>query len=189
METVRLRRRHRAVAARLLLGLYAEDKLDAPQTWTWAAVDLLPPWCLGSATDRQYLQLICGALILSPEIRFWIQKPVLKTMHKLLGNDVFQEIAEHADQMQLPRDPLAVFLEEASFSLENAGLPELESLLMQSGATVLKATVHESLPRDMLTDSLGNSVGAITESAATAILEIGSVLAHRGRNTTTADVV
>ena len=187
IDAVRLRRRQRAVAARLLLQLYADDKLDAPHTWTWSAVDLLPAWCLASATDRRYLQLICGALILSPEIRFWIQKPLLQALRQLLGDEVLQQIIDHADQMKLPREPLAEFFEEASFSLERAGLSDVESLLMQSGATVLQATVHESLPRDMLTESLGVSIGDINESAAAAILEIGSVLMHKGM--TTADAV
>lgn len=189
MKPLSLRRKQRAEAARLLLTLYVDDKLDSPQRWTWEAVDHLPQWCLVSSTDRRYLQLICGALLLSPEFRFWIQKPLLQGLHRLLGEAVFSHVTHYADQMQLPREPLSEFLKQADFVAEKAEVPALEQLLMQSGATVLAATIHESLPRDMLADSLGVGIGSISEAAACAILDVATMLAQKSPVLTTSDAV
>lgn len=176
MDTVGGRRRQRAVAARLLLSLHASGSLDSPETWTWDAVDRLPAWCLAAAEERQAIQRSCGALFLSPEIRFWIQKSLLSALRQLLGDAQFEQIIEQADGMQLPREPLADIIAASGITLSEAGVDELDALLMTAGSTVLQATVHESLPRDMLSSSLGPGIGDISPSAANALLKAAMAL-------------
>ncbi|ASJ70503.1 hypothetical protein [Granulosicoccus antarcticus] len=176
MSSVSQRRRQRAVAARLLLSLHVDGNLDDPQIWNWDAVDRLPMWCLDEATRRREVQLVCGALLLSPEIRFWIKQPLLLGLQQLLGPAVFVQVIEHADVMELPREPLSGLMKQSAIDLPTAGVVELESLLMAAGSTVLNATVHESLPRDTLVASLGQGIGNITESAAIALLDAAIAL-------------
>ncbi len=176
MDTIAGRRKQRASAARLLLSLHASGNLDSPEIWTWDAVDRLPAWCLASSQERRAIQLTCGALLLSPEIRFWIQKPLLSGIQQLLGDSQFEQIIEHADAMKLPREPLADFIVESGINLADAGVEALDLLLMTTGATVLKATVHESLPREMLSASLGPGIGEVTPSAASTLLKAAMAL-------------
>lgn len=176
MSVESLRRQQRADAARLLLALHAGGNLDNPQGWSWDAVDRLPAWCLVSEPERKQIQLICGALYLSPEIRLWIQKPLLQSVQQLVGESVFQRIIEHADAMQLPREPLVETIAESGIDLATADVEQMENLLMAAGATVLSASIHESLPGDMLLASLGQGIGQMNESAAAVLLEVASAL-------------
>jgi len=170
------RRQQRAKAARVLLALHGKGNLDQPGRWTWDAVDRLPAWCLADAADRQQLQVVCGALYLSPEIRFWIGKSVLSALNSLIGEAVFTQIMNHADSMQLPRDPLASVIEQAKFDPSVGEAAELQKLLMSAGASVLSATVHESLPRELLVGSLGEGCGEISHAAAQVLHDVAVVL-------------
>lgn len=176
MDTIAARRNQRATAARLLLSLHASGKLDSPEIWTWDTVDRLPSWCLASSEERRAIQLTSGALLLSPEIRYWIQKPLLAGLRQLLGDALFEQIIEHADAMKLPREPLAEFIKDSGINLSDAAVEGLESLLMLTGATVLKATVHDSLPKEMLSGSLGIGIGEVSPSAASTLLNAAMAL-------------
>lgn len=169
-------RQQRATAARLLLSLHGQGNLDQPERWTWDALDRLPAWCLSDSTERQQLQQVCGALYLSPDIRFWIEKPALQALQSIIGEQVFTQIMNHADAMALPREPLATVMNNAAFNPSSVQITELLELLMAAGATVLSATVHESLPRDMLVSSLGEGVGELNAEAAHALHDVAVVL-------------
>ena len=173
-------RQQRAKAAGLLLSLHEQGNLDQPERWTWKALDLLPAWCLADANYRQQLQQICGALYLSPEIRFWIDKPALEAMESVIGKSMFARIMNHADAMALPREPLAPVVRQASINSTSVQPAELHSFLMSAGATVLSATVHESLPREMLVGSLGEGLARSSgqfEDEKTDVLNRDSALA------------
>lgn len=169
-------RQQRAKAAQVLLSLHQQGNLEKPERWTWQALDLLPAWCLADATERQQLQQVCGALFLSPEIRFWIEKPALNALQTLIGEQVFTQIMTHADAMLLPREPVAPFIKQAVPDLSTLQPDTLQSLLMSAGATVLSATVDESLPREMLVESLGEGLAEITSEAAQALHDVAALL-------------
>lgn len=173
-------RQQRAQSARILLSLHAQDNLHQPERWTWDALDLLPAWCLADANERQQLQRVCGALYLSPEIRFWIEQQILQALQSIIGEQVLAQIMSHADAMSLPREPLTPLMKQADFNPSAVQSADLETLLMSAGATVLSATVDESLPRDMLVGSLGEGVdgvvGELSSEAAHALHDVAVVL-------------
>ena len=164
------RRKQRAVAARLLLSLHAEDQLDKPSSWTWEVLNRLPSWCLLDSETRQRLQLACGALFVSAELRFWIRRDALQCLSDLLGPDVLDGVMNEADRLALPREPAQRLLEEAGVSGRAADTAMLSQALLGAGAAVLSATVHESLPRELLIQSLGLQLGSLDEATATAVL-------------------
>jgi len=170
------RRRQRGIAANLLLSLHAGDNLQEPASWTWQLLDRLPAWCLQGAEQRGFLQLTCGALFLSPELRFWIQREALDTLREMLGDDLLDRILFRADTVDLPREPAAAMIENAGLNSAELDPVQLEQLLMSAGSAVLGATVHSSLPRDMLTASLGEPVGQLNENTAQALLNLAETL-------------
>lgn len=176
MNTVVQKRLDRAVAARVLLALHAAGNLDNPARWTWESVDRLPAWCLAGAEERKKLQLTCGAMYLSPDIRFWINKSALLAVQHLLGNEVFERILAQADEMQLPRESVLDVIAQTGLDPATAQLEQIQAVLMAAGATVLTATVHPSLPVEMLTESLGPSIGEVTEQAASTLLKAAELL-------------
>ncbi|MBX2884901.1 MAG: hypothetical protein KTR32_33405 [Granulosicoccus sp.] len=175
-------RQQRAAAARVLLSLHADGNLQSPERWTWRTVDRLPGWCLAGAEQRIQLQLTCGALYLSPDIRLWIDQHALRIVHDLLGQTLFDRIMAQADRMQLPRESAAQVIEQAGVEPATAEPEAIQSLLMRAGANVLSATVHESLPHDMLTQSLGPTVGEINEASALALVRAAEVLIDEADN-------
>lgn len=174
------KRQHRAKAASLLMSLYEQGELDDPGFWSWDVVDRLPAWCLLGIDDRQHLQRVCGALYLSPEIRFWIGKPLLLALRYQLGEPILSRILAHADDMQLPREPLRLQIPNVSSVIKP---DQLEPVLLAAGATVLTATVHESLPRDMLLGSIGQSIGEISHDAASVLHEVACAFVSQSSET------
>ena len=169
-------RQQRAATAKVLLGLHAQEQLDDPARWSWAAVGKVPPWCLASADERCRLQQVCGALYLSPDIRCWISKQALLAATSLLGESIFARIITQADAMQLPRESASEVIAGAGVDPALAGSEEIQRLFMETGATVLAATVDESLPREMLTDSLGPTMGEISGTAAAKLMVVAQTL-------------
>lgn len=176
MTSVVQMRQQRAAAARVLLSLHASGNLDNPGRWTWDAVDRLPGWCLAGTDERVQLQLTCGSMYLSPDMRFWISKTALQTTQDLLGASLFDRIMSQADDMQLPRESVSAVIAQAGIDPASAQANDIQGLLMAAGANVLAATVHESLPREMLTASLGPGIGDITLDAATILLKAAEAL-------------
>ncbi|MFK7855257.1 MAG: hypothetical protein AB8B79_14135 [Granulosicoccus sp.] len=176
MNTVVQKRLDRAAAARVLLALHAAGNLDNPARWTWESVDRLPAWCLAGAEERIKLQLTCGAMYLSPDIRFWINKSALLAVQQLLGTELFEHILAKADEMLLPRESVSDVIAQTGLDPVTAQMEQIQAVLMAAGATVLTATVHKSLPYEMLTESLGPGIGDITEQAATTLLKAAELL-------------
>ena len=173
--TAQSRRHQRAVSARVLLSLHANDNLQDPERWTWQALDKLPGWCLAGESERLRVQRVCGALYLSPELRYWIHKSALGGLQELLGS-TWELIAEQADAMQVPREPVADLIASTGIDQETGDLAKLDSLLLAAGATVLRHSVDESLPRELLTESLGESLGEISDLAAVNLLHAANAL-------------
>lgn len=163
-------RQHRARAAGLLLSLYKAGELDTPEIWNWDALDRLPAWCLYSQEDRQLLQKVCGAMYLSPEIRFWVDRSPLLALQSVLGEPLCSQILSCADAMNLPREPLSSLMQNLTEPLAECSADAISDLLSSAGATVLAATVHESLPGELLLSSLGEGVGEISHEAALVLL-------------------
>lgn len=208
MNVVAQKRQIRAKAARVLLSLHAAGDLDTPSRWTWDAVDRLPAWCLASAEERTQLQLICGALYLSPDVRFWITKPALVAVQNLIGKSVFNRILAQADSMQLPRESVSTLISDFGVDPITATPEAIQDLMLAAGSDVLCATVHASLPREMLTASLGRGLGRdsvigqdqgpdavngsdsgstdITEESATILLHAAQSLQQLGQEPTNA---
>lgn len=169
-HTCASRRQHRAVASGLLLSLYKAGELDTPEIWNWDALDRLPVWCLYSEKDRQQLQMVCGAMYLSPEIRFWVDRSPLLALQSVLGEPLCSLILSCADDMNLPREPLSSLVLNLSEPLAECSADVISDLLTRAGSTVLAATVHESLPGELLLGSLGEGVGEISHDAALVLL-------------------
>ncbi|MFK7994286.1 MAG: hypothetical protein AB8B87_09115 [Granulosicoccus sp.] len=176
MSLVVQKRHQRAAAARVLLALHAKGNLENPSMWSWEAVDRLPAWCLASADERVHLQLTCGTLYLSPDIRFWISKSALIAVQSLIGEMLFERIMTKADTMQLPRESVSAIVTDFGVDPANAEAGAVKELLMAAGSKVLCATVHPDLPREMLTASLGPSIGDITEESAEVLLNAAQAL-------------
>jgi hypothetical protein len=173
------RRRLRATAAELLLSLHAGDNLLEPVSWTWQQLDRLPAWCLQGAEQRKALQLVSGALFLGPELRFWIHRDSLNALQQMLGGDLLDSIVARADSVNLPREPAAAIISDAGVNSAEIDAGRLEHLLLGAGSAVLGATVHESLPREMLTGSLGEPVGNLDEVTAEALLGLAEMLLNQ----------
>lgn len=172
------KRQQRASAARVLLSLHAKGNLEDPSRWTWDAVDRLPSWCLSGVDERTQLQLTCGVMYLSPDMRFWINKSALLAVQNLIGEALLERILVQADDMQLPRESAAELIAATGIDPASCTAEEIQNLLMATGSTVLTATVHESLPRTMLTASLGTAIGEITEESASVFLQAAELLLH-----------
>jgi len=174
------KRQQRAKAARILLALHAEGVLQNPTTWTWDSIDSLPYWCLIGARERQQLQLICGAIYLSPDVRFWINQSALSALQELLGFAILDVIVKQADSMQLPREFAASIVVDFGVDPEFAETAAIRELLMAAGALVLNATVHQSLHKKLLVESsvVCSAVfkGEITQASAVKLLDAARTL-------------
>jgi len=176
MNSAAQTRLQRAAAARVLLLLHAKGDLENPSLWTWDAVDLLPAWCLASEQTRSQLQLVSGTMYLSPDIRLWLDQSALVAVQTLIGDAVFERIMNQADAMQLPRESASLIIRNAGIDPSNASAEAICELLMAAGSNVLRATVHPSLPREMLSASLGPAIGDINEAAANVLLDAAQAL-------------
>ncbi len=162
-------RQHRAAAARMLLALHQAGQLAKPESWTWNVIDVLPGWCLQDEQSRNQLQLLCGALILAPELRLWIDRELILAAHLLIGKTSFDCIVAKADLTPVPVNTKAA----SRFTLVANRKDVLDSIraeLLQAGASVLSASLHADLPVDMLSSMLGETAGSVSYELANKLL-------------------
>lgn len=174
--SVAQRRRQRAMSARVLLSLYDGGNLASPDRWNWQALDRLPRWCLLPESERFQLQVTCGALFLSPELRFWIHRTALVELQTLLTEPVWQAVADKADQLQMPREPIAQIMAADEIVEDDVDPDALTSIILRAGASVLQGSIHHSLPGDMLTASLGAALCQLDIDVAEAVVVTAEAL-------------
>lgn len=169
-NTQSLKRQRRAAAATVLLSLHEADQLANPEQWTWDVVDALPVWCLFDEQARSHMQLLCGALVLAPELRLWIDRELIVATQNLIGKQHFEHIVAKADST-----PIAVNAMAASrfktVSNKNSITSHVEAVLLQAGASVFKASLSDELPIDMLPKILGDTAGTVSHKVAGCILD------------------
>ena len=175
-------RRIRAEAARTLLRLHADGALAEPERWTWEVLDRLPLWCLFDAERRRGLQLICGAVLIAPELRLWLERERIERVAQLIGEPVLDELLADADRLaatmaDTASDTFSTDVvtpgpspSEAASSPAASEPLDVEALLMAGGASVLRGTLHESLPLGALAESLGESAGELPPATAWLVL-------------------
>lgn len=168
--SVAQRRKQRAMSARVLLSLHESGCLATPERWNWQTLDRLPRWCLLPEAERFALQLTCGALFLSPELRYWIHRSALVELQTLLTEPVWQAVANKADQLQMPREPIAQLMADEDIIEQQIDPDALTSIILRAGASVLQGSIHESLPGDMLSASLGTGLCDLDREVAEAVL-------------------
>lgn len=173
IESASARRQVRAKAARSLLSLHEQDALADPDRWTFELIDRLPLWCLMDTDSRQRIQRVAGAVLLAPEMRLWISAAQLAEAEQLLGSETLAAILERADKLAVSAQA-----DDASASDAVAGPGEsrasegLQLRLMSAGASVLGATLHESLPLQSLASTLGTSAGELPQTVALHVLSV-----------------
>ena len=160
-----IKRQRRGAAARILLSLHKADQLARCELWTWDMLDALPNWCIQDEDARVELQLICGALVLAPELRLWIDRKHILAAYDLCGKKRFDCIIAKADQ-----NPITVNAAASTrfkFVKNQAVLKDsVKSVFLQAGASVLKATLTNDLLNDMFAELLGENAGDVTEKLA-----------------------
>lgn len=166
------RRRVRSEAAQNLLRLHEAGVLAEPELWTWEVVDRLPLWTLLDVPQRERVQRVAGAVLLAPEMRLWISDAQLREAERLLGAEILAAVLQRADELAVSQatDPGEFnrgVIEAAATPMPPEGL---EARLMSAGASVLTATLHESLPVSSLADALGSSAGDLPEPIALRLL-------------------
>jgi len=159
-STQSVKRLRRAAAARLLLGLHESGQLAQPELWTWDALDSLPGWCLQDEQTRTRLQLLCGALVLAPELRLWIDRELILAAQQLISKPFFDQVVARAEQAPISINA-SVASRFATATSTNAKTESVNTVFMQAGASVLKASLSEQLPVDMLCEALGDTAGDI----------------------------
>lgn len=165
-----LKRQRRGAAAKVLLALYEADQLAEPEKWTWDAIDALPVWCLQDELTRHNTQLLCGALVLAPELRLWIDRKLIVAAHDLIGQHCFDHIVAKADNVAIAVNTFASTRISASGNREQVA-DSVKASLLQAGASVFKASLSDELPLNMLPNIVGETAGSISSKVANAILD------------------
>ncbi|GEM_PF-1708313 len=186
-------RANRAQAARILLSMHSNDQLHDPTLWTWGIIDRIPPWCLLDGQALAQLQDTCGALLLAPEVRLWIDGPRLKAAAAVVTEPVFLQVIALADKSELavPETFPTVQSNDQADSHsgnqsgsrsvnqegqlpQNSTQPDLNSWVKSrfasAGSAVLRATLDPVLPGEMLTSALASTSGQVSENIAQVIL-------------------
>lgn len=169
MMSQSLKRQQRGAAAHILLSLHEADQLGSSELWTWDVLDALPVWCLKDESARVALQLLCGAFVLAPELRFWIDRKFILIAHELIGKEHFNHIVLKADQA--PIEFNATVSDRFKSGIDESVLQDsIRTIFMQAGASVLKATLTNELLNEMFSKVLGETAGAVTSKVANNIL-------------------
>lgn len=178
-----LKRQRRGAAAQVLLSLHQAGQLANPEQWTWEVLDALPGWCLQDEQSRNQLQVMCGALVLAPELRLWIDRELILVAHRLIGKDQFNHIVAQAD-----RTPIAINASAAdrfkSIASADALQGSVKTALLQAGASVLNATLTIDVLVALFSEMLGETAGEVSPKLANTLLtQAESLLARSDINT------
>lgn len=151
------RRGQRAQAARLLLSMDQRSELRSAAAWQWHRLDALPAWALLDQRDRQLLQRLCGAMLLAPLLRLWIDSMKIRALCALVGEQRFAAIVDGA-----PPIPDESRLNAAFDSLERwmmtMGENQVERCLASAGARVLRDSIEDPGMREQLLSVLQQDV-------------------------------
>jgi len=114
----RHRRQKRLATASLLANCQLYPQLD------WDDLLAFPDWCLFAEAEKQSFVRVCGALLLMPSIRLWIDGRKINQIRELLGEPVFDKV-------------LHTELDLATNYLDSIIMADAEELLIKAGATVV----------------------------------------------------
>lgn len=184
-----IKRMRRAMAARVLLSLLEADQLADPDQWTWDLIDALPTWCLQDEHARSRLQLVCGALVLAPELRLWIDREAILVAHELIGKQQFNHIVAKADSMPIAIDASAATLFKSMSSEASAVKDTIRITFLQAGASVMKATLKGDALTSIFAKVLGETAGQLSHPLANSILVQAEAVLDAYESTITADHV
>lgn len=165
-----LKRLERAAAARILLSLHEKGQLANPEQWNWGVLDALPAWCLLDEQARVQLQSVCGALVLAPELRLWIDRELISAGHSVIGLHHFNSIVARADQAKLAIDAAAGERFQ-SVSGKAALRDAVQSAFLQAGASVLKASLTNEVLIERFSQIPGDTAGELRHQLAEKILQ------------------
>lgn len=146
-------RARRARAAGTLLSLHDRGELARPELWNWGRIDALPEWTLLDGVSRSGLQRLCGAVLLAPLLRLWIDAEKIRRVSLSVGS---QRFARVLDSIPIDIDSEQRYRALTSLDqwLSTACQNDIDECLSGVGACVLCASVSDTWLRGELSATL-----------------------------------
>ncbi len=151
-DQIRQRRIYRAAAAEALQALCENDDDDRLASVSWDTLDSMPHWCLQSPKERAELQMIAGALFISPLLKQCIDGKKLKAVRDLLSQPVLDAILDTDCVDSIP--------------LQLADDDDITDMLGASGASVLLGTLTDDLIKQIYQNQFAVQAGDLSVATA-----------------------